>query len=122
MNILLWVLQIALAWLCIAGGVYQIFKVDELAKGVAAMRELPRALWVALGAVGLVAGLGLVLPGAIGVVPFLTPIAAAAVVAQSGLISALYVYHRDHSPLVFSAAMTLVAAFVSYGRFALDPL
>ena len=69
MNILLWVLQIALAWLCIAGGVYQIFKVDELAKGVAAMRELPRALWAALGAVGLVAGLGLVLPGAIGVVP-----------------------------------------------------
>jgi hypothetical protein len=28
MNILLWVLQIALAWLCIAGGIFQIFKIE----------------------------------------------------------------------------------------------
>ena len=42
MNILLWVLQVALAFLCISGGVFQIFKLDELKKGVAAMRELPR--------------------------------------------------------------------------------
>lgn len=42
MNILLWVLQVALAWLSIAGGMYQIFKFEELQKGVAAMRRLPR--------------------------------------------------------------------------------
>jgi hypothetical protein len=31
MNILLWVLQVALALLCLAGGTYKVFKFDELA-------------------------------------------------------------------------------------------
>jgi len=38
MNIVLRVLQVALAWLSVAGGVYQIFELDELSPGVAAMR------------------------------------------------------------------------------------
>jgi DoxX-like family len=122
MNIFLWILQIALAWLCIAGGAYQIFKIDQLKQGVTAMRALPRGLWAFLGAFGCLAGVGLVVPGALDLLPIATPVAAVAVAAHSGLISALYVYYRDYSPLVFSAAMTLVAAFISYGRFALDPL
>jgi len=42
MNIVLWIFQIVLALLCISGGAFQIFKLDELRKGVAAMRALPR--------------------------------------------------------------------------------
>jgi hypothetical protein len=118
----LWVLQVALAWLCIAGGAYQIFKIEELQKGVASMRELPRGLWALLGAFGCLAGLGLILPGATNLLPVLTPIAAAAVAAQSVLISAFYIHYGDRSPLVYSVAMAIVAAFISYGRFVLDPL
>jgi uncharacterized membrane protein YphA (DoxX/SURF4 family) len=117
MNILLWVLQIALAWLCIAGGIFQIFKIEQLQKGVASMRALPRGLWAFLGAFGCVAGLGLILPGATHVLPVLTPIAAAAVAVESVFISALYVYYRDFSPLLYSVAMTIMAAFFFYGRF-----
>jgi heptaprenylglyceryl phosphate synthase len=49
-------------------------------------------------------------------------IAAAAVAAQSLLISAFYVYYGDRSPLPYSVAMAIMAAFISYGRFALAPL
>ena len=122
MNILLWVLQIALAWFCIAGGVFQIFKIEQLKQNVASMRELPRGLWAFLGAFGCLAGLGLILPGAIHVFPVLTPIAAAAVAAESVLISAFYVYYGDRSPMTYSVAMAIMAAFISYGRFALKPL
>jgi ABC-type polysaccharide/polyol phosphate export permease len=122
MNILLWVLQVALAWLCIAGGAYQIFKLDELKKNVASMRALPRGLWTFLGAFGCVAGLGLLLPGATGIFPFLTAYAAAAMAAHSLLVSSLYVYYRDTSPLVFSAAMAVLAAFISYARLMVLPL
>jgi hypothetical protein len=122
MNILLWVLQIALAWLCIAGGIFQIFKIEDLQKGVASMRELPRGLWAFLGAFGCLAGLGLILPGVINVLPVLTPISAAAVAAESVLISAFYLYYRDSSPMFYSVAMAVMAAFISYGRFALQPL
>jgi len=121
MNILLWVLQIALAWLCIAGGTFQIFKIEQLRKNVASMRALPRGLWAFLGAFGCLAGLGLILPGATNVLPALTPIAAAAVAAESVLISAFYIYYSDFSPMIYSVAMAIMAAFISYGRFALKP-
>lgn len=120
MNILLWILQVALAWLCIAGGAYQIFKLDELAKGVASMRALPPALWKFLGALGCVCGLALIVPPLVGL-PMLTTYAAGVVVVQSLLICAFYVVYRDFSPLGFSAAMTVIAAFITYGRLALSP-
>lgn len=122
MNILLWVLQVALALLCISGGVFQIFKIEDLQKGVAAMRALPRGLWAFLGAFGCVAGLGLILPGAIHVLPGLTPFAAVAVGAESVLISALYVRYGDRAPLPYSVAMAIMAAFIAYGRLSLSPL
>ncbi len=119
MNIVLWVLQIALAWLCIAGGAFQIFKFDQLKKGVAAMRALPRGLWAFLGAFGCLAGLGLILPGALNVLPIITPIAAIAVAVQSLFITGLYVHYRDTSPIMYTVAMAIMAAFIAYGRFVL---
>jgi uncharacterized membrane protein YphA (DoxX/SURF4 family) len=121
MNILLWVLQIALAMLCIAGGTFKIFKIEQLQKDVASMRTLPRGLWAFLGAFECLAGLGLILPGATNVLPVLTPIAAAAAAAESFLVTAIYIYYRDFSPMIYSVAMAIMAAFISYGRFVLKP-
>ena len=114
MNILLWVLQIVLAWFCIAGGFYQMFKVDELKKVAASMRALPRGLWAFLGAFSFLCGLGLLFPA-------LTPLAAAAVAVESVFLSVLYIYFGDFSPLFYSVAMAVIAAFIAYGRFALKP-
>lgn len=121
MNILLWILQIVLAWLCIAGGAFQMFKIEQLRKNVAAMRALPRGLWAFLGAIGCLAGLGLILPGATHVLPVLTPVAAAIVAAESVLITAFYIHYSDASPMIYSVAMAIMAAFISYGRFVLQP-
>lgn len=119
MNILLWALQIALALLCISGGAFKIFKIEQLQKNVASMRALPRGLWTFLGAFECLAGLGLILPGAANVLPVMTPFAAAAVVAESVLISAFYIHYRDFSPMYYSVIMAVMAMFISYGRFAL---
>ena len=118
MNILLWVLQVALAVLCIAGGAYKIVEFGKLQEFVAAMRALPQGLWMCLGAFECVAGLGLVLPRVLRVQPRLTPIAAAAVAAESVLVSAIYVAYGDYSPLVFTVAMAIMAAVIAYGRSA----
>jgi hypothetical protein len=122
MNILLWVLQIALAWFSIAGGVFQILKIEQLQKTVASMRALPRGLWACLGAFGCVAGVGLIVPDAIKVFTVVTPICAVGIAVESALISSFYIYYRDRSPLVYSAVMTVLAAFVAYGRLVLAPL
>jgi uncharacterized membrane protein YphA (DoxX/SURF4 family) len=122
MNILLWVVQVALAFLCLGGGTFKIFKVDELQTTVNAMRELPHGLWAFMGAVECVAGLCLILPGLLNRLPRLTPIAATVLAAQSLLISALYLTYGDFAPLPYSLAMAAMAAFLAYGRFVLKPL
>ena len=121
-NVILWILQIVLAWFCIAGGLYQIFKFDQLQAMAASMRELPQGLWIFLGACSVVGGLGLLLPGAAKVKPILTAYAAAAVAVESALISGIYVHFGDHAPLNFSLVMTVIAAVIAYGRFKLRPL
>ena len=121
MNIVLWILQVALAWLAVAGGVFQIFKFDDLKKGVNAMSELPQALWAVLGAVGVVAGVLLIVPAAIGVMPRLTPIAAAVMAVHSAFVCGLYLYYGDRAPLPFAGAMLVLALIVAYGRFVLRP-
>ena len=117
MNIVLWILQGLLALLCISGGAFQIFKFDELKKSVAGMRALPRGLWAFLGAFGVVGGLCLILPGVIGALPVLTPIAATGVAAQSLLISGFYIHYGDRPPLSYSVAMAIIAAVIAVGRF-----
>jgi hypothetical protein len=43
------------------------------------------------------------------------------VVAESVLISGFYIRYKDYSPMGYSVAMALMAAFIAYGRFALKP-
>jgi uncharacterized membrane protein YphA (DoxX/SURF4 family) len=121
MNILLWVLQLALSFLCFGGGSFKIFKLEELQTTVNSMRELPHGLWALLGAVELLAGLCLLLPGALNALPRATPIAAAVLAVQSLLISAIYLYYKDFAPLPYSLIMAAMAAFIAYGRFVLKP-
>jgi len=122
MNILLWVLQVALALLCLAGGAYKIFQFDELAK-VPATAALPRGGWAALGVLEMVCGVLLIVPAAVNWMPVLTPLAAAALALETLALAGLYARYSlklaATNPLVWSVGMGLVAAFVAYGRYAL---
>jgi hypothetical protein len=122
MNFLLWVLQVCLAWLCIAGGAFQIFKIDELQTTVAAMRALPHGLWAFLGAFSCLGGFFMIAPAAIKGLRKAVPMAAAAVAAESALVTAFYVHYGDSAPMPYSIVMTILGAFIAYGRFSLKPL
>jgi hypothetical protein len=122
MNVVLWIVQAVLALLCVAGGGYQLTQFAVLRTEVAAMRELPQPLWMVLATVGCVAGVLLIVPGLVGKMPQLVPIAAAIVVVHSGLISAFYLTYGDRPPLPYAIAMTLMAAFVAVGRWFVAPL
>jgi hypothetical protein len=122
MNFVLWVLQALLSLLCIAGGAFQLFKLDELEKSVAAMRALPHALWGLFGAINCLGGLGLLLPGILKMPPRVTAFSAAVVAALSIVISALYVYYGDRPPLSYSVAMAAMAGVIAIGRLQPKPL
>ena len=80
MNVLLWVLQVALALLYLAGGAYKTFMFDELATQ---MRALPRGGWAALGVLEMLCAVLLVVPAAAKWMPVLTPLAAAALALET---------------------------------------
>jgi hypothetical protein len=124
MNVLLWVLQVALALLSLGGGAYKVFMFDELAK-VPAMGALARGGWGALGVFEMLCAVLLVVPAAANWMPVLTPVAAAAVALESLALAGLYARYSFEltatNPLVWVVVMGLMAAFVAYGRYALRP-
>ena len=120
MNILLWVLQILLALWNLLGGVYTVFNYENL-KG-AWVNDLPKPAWVALGALQALFGLGLALPGAFGVLPKLTPVAAAYLALNALLGCALFAKYAGFPGILWGVVPSILAAFVAYGRIALKPL
>jgi uncharacterized membrane protein YphA (DoxX/SURF4 family) len=119
MNVLLWILQIALAFLYISGGAYKVFKVANLASH---FRGFPPNAWRALGVIELVCGVLLVIPAKVTGVPMLTAIAATVLAIESLALAAAYARKSLKlvvaNPLGWCAAMGLLAAVVAYGRYA----
>jgi hypothetical protein len=125
MNILLWVLQAMLTFLLVGGGITKAFKFDMVA-AMPAMSALPRVVWNAIGILELVAAVLMIVPGLLSWMPHLTPLAASVVAIECLAISALYGRHSLEiaatNPMVWSAAMTVLAAIIAYGRYNLSPL
>ena len=123
MNVLLWVLQIALAFLYLSGGAYKLFKFDALA---AHMRALPRGGWRALGVLEMLGAVLLVVPAAVNWMPVVTPLAAAVLALETLVLAGLYARYSlkvaATNPMVWAVVMGLLTAFVAYGRYVLRPL
>jgi uncharacterized membrane protein YphA (DoxX/SURF4 family) len=119
MNVLLWILQIALAFLYLSGGAYKVFKFDALANH---MRALPRGGWRALGILEIVGAVLLIVPAALQWMPALTPLAAAVLALETLGLAALYARYSlklaATNPMVWAAVMGLLAVVVAYGRYA----
>jgi hypothetical protein len=124
MNILLWVVQVALVVLCLGGGAYKVFMFDEIAK-MPAMGALSRGGWGALGVFEMLCAVLLVVPAAANWMPVLTPLAAAALALESLALAGLYARYSltltAANPLVWVVVIALMAAFVAYGRYGLMP-
>jgi hypothetical protein len=120
MNVLLWVLQVVLALLYLAGGAYKVFSFDELARQFSA---LSRGGWRALGVLEMLGAVLLIVPAVANWMPVLTPLAAAVLALETLALAGLYAWYSlkptVENPLVWAVVMGLLAAFVAYGRYAL---
>jgi hypothetical protein len=121
-NTLLWTLQVITALLYGSSGVMKVFMFDKVSADVPSFGALPRKAWTALGIIELLSVAGLILPGVLHWHPGLT-IAAAIVLALEGLVFIfVHVKYREAGPIIFSAVLAIVMAFVAYGRAVLAPL
>jgi uncharacterized membrane protein YphA (DoxX/SURF4 family) len=122
MNILLWVLQILAALLYGASGVMKVFMFDKVSKDVPSFGALPRNAWTVLGILELICMLGLIVPSACHWHPKLTVLAAAVLAIESLVFIWVHVKYREITPIIMSAVLGLLMAFIAYGRLVLKPL
>jgi uncharacterized membrane protein YphA (DoxX/SURF4 family) len=122
MNTALWVLQIVSALVFGASGVMKLTMLDKMSQEVPSFGALPRGAWKFLGVVELVSVVGLILPSALRWHPTLTAVAAAVLAAETLVFVWVHVKYREVPPIVLSAVLGLVMAFLAFGRAVLEPI
>ena len=122
MNILLWVLQVRGALAYGASGVMKVFMFDKISGDVPSFGALPREGWMALGILELACVIGLIVPGAFHWQPALTVAAAAFLAIESLVFIWVHVKYREIPPIIMSAVLGLLMAFIAYGRLVLQPM
>jgi hypothetical protein len=122
MNILLWVLQVLGALLYGASGAMKVFMFEKISKDVSSFGALPRNAWIALGILELVCTVGLIVPAAFHWQPRLTILAAALLAVESLVFVWVHVQYHEIPPIVMSAILGLLMAFLAYGRLVLWPI
>lgn len=122
MNVVLWVLQVLAALLYGASGCMKVFMFDRISKDVPSFGALPREGWMALGILELACAVGLIAPAALRWKPGLTVAAAAILALESLVFIWVHVKVREIAPIVLSAGLGLLMAFLAYGRLVLKPI
>lgn len=122
MHILLWVLQALAALVYGASGVMKVFLFDKVSHDVPSFGALPRGAWTALGVLELICTVGLIVPAALRWQPDLTGVAATVLALESLVFIGVHVNYREVPPIVMSAVLGLLMAFVAYGRLVLVPI
>ena len=122
MNILLWALQILTALLYTMSGVMKVFMFEKVSHDVRSFGALPREAWTMLGILELVCMVGLIVPSAFHWHPKLTVLAAAILSIESLVFIGVHVKYKETVPIIMSAVLGLVMAFIAYGRLILKPI
>lgn len=119
MNDLVWVFSIVLALVFLTVGAVRVFKYELAADRFAWVKDVPRALVTFIGIAEILGALGLVLPVATGILPWLTPIAAAALAMLMLMAGTFHGQRRELQEASVNALLLVMTAFVAYSRWPL---
>jgi uncharacterized membrane protein YphA (DoxX/SURF4 family) len=118
MNIVLWILQIGLAGMFAMAGVMKSTQPREkLLKQMPWVEDFSSPVVKFIGAMELLAAVGLILPAATGVAPVLTPLAATGLAVMMVLASITHFRRKEPNVIPVNAALFVVAVVVAWGRF-----
>ncbi len=122
MNMALWVVAVLLAVAFLGFGAVHAFRYDQARQRTTWVKDVPRGLVTFIGIAELLGALGLILPAAAGILPWLTPLAAAGLAAIMVLAAIFHASRHEYSSIGVNVVLLLPAIFVAYGRFVLAPL
>lgn len=122
MNILLWILQVALGAMFLFAGVMKTFQYEKAKEKLPWVVEFPRWMVAFIGISELLGGLGLLLPGLTGLAPFLTPVAALGLAVIMLLAAGFHARRNERPAIGLNALLFVFAGFIAFGRWVLAPL
>ena len=120
MNILLWVLQVLLALAFFAHGCLFLFPPAAIAEQMNA--SLPRWFQLFLGVAEILAAVGLTLPGAARIQPWLVSWAAAGVMIVMICATIFHLMRGEVSSAITTVVLLAVATFIAYMRWRVVPI
>jgi uncharacterized membrane protein YphA (DoxX/SURF4 family) len=122
MDLALWVLQIVVALLFAGAGYSHWLSYERSKVRMKWLASVPRWSATGLGILELAGAVGLVLPAATHVAPWLTPLAASLLAVLMALAVVFHVARREYPNIATNAVLGILAAAVAYGRYVLVPL
>lgn len=119
MNVVLWILAGLLAAAFVGAGAMKVSRTREqlAAAGMAWTEDFSPGMVKLIGALEVLAAIGLILPAALDIVPVLVPLAALGLVLM--MIGAVIVHARrkELRTVAPSVVLLVLAAVVAWGRF-----
>lgn len=124
-NLLLWIGQILLALAFLAVGYAHSMGFERMAArpGMGWMTAVGQDRMRIIGGLEILGAIGLIVPAATGILPWLTPTAAAALTVL--MVFAVVLHLRRPGELqniVTNVVLGGIAALIAYGRFVVEPL
>ena len=118
LRIALWVLQVLLAlFFMMVGYSHALAPFDQVAQQATWMQHVPRALSLFIGYAELAGGLGLIVPAATRIAPWLTPLAALGLGTIMILAIPFHIVRGETSVIWMHALLAGPALFVAWGRW-----
>ncbi len=123
MNTALWVVQVLLALTFLATGLMKVTQpIEKLAERMSWVKDSTPQRVRLIGTLEVLGAVGVILPALTGILPWLTPLAAAGFILT--MIGAMITHLRrsEASHIPVNMVLLVLAAFVVYGRFILVPV
>ena len=120
MNLTLWIVAGLLAAVYLFAGTGKLFVPKEklaTAPGAGWLDDFSTDAVKGIGALEILAALGLVLPAALDIAPVLVPVAASGLVALMAGAVITRIRRHETVPLIADLAYLVLAGFVAFGRF-----
>ncbi len=119
MNIALWVIAAVLASTMLAAGTMKVSRPrSELeANGMPWVDDFPGRTVKTIGALEILAAIGLLVPAALDIAPWLVPAAAIGVIAVMVGAAVTHLRRSEPQAIAINAILLALAAFVAWGRF-----
>jgi uncharacterized membrane protein YphA (DoxX/SURF4 family) len=123
MNTALWILAGLLAALFLASGVMKLIQPKEklAASGMGWAEDFSGGAVKTIGALEILAAIGLILPALLDIAPVMVPLAAAGLALLMIGAIVTHVRRRETSVLAMNVVLLALTAFVAWGRFGPQP-